>query len=132
MTMDAIIPAVTRELNTLFEEFLARRHPDRVFSKVGFTNEIEVDAGKDVQYDSMVDSLQPQWVEPHERENKNGEVRLVKGYWKQPKELTAMDVAVAEANQENGGGVGLDIEAELEAFVDALSSGTITLGQMNS
>ena len=131
--MNAIASTLQLHINQVFVFFLQRKYPDRTFAISGFPSEITVDEEKDEAYEAMAASLAPTWVEPHPRTNSNtGEVTLVKGYWKQPKNLTAMDMAVIEVNAENGGNTGLDMEAELEAFIDALSSGTITLGQMNS
>ena len=79
---------------------------------------------------AMSDSLEPTWVESHERTNKDGGVSIVKGYWKQPKPMTAMDLALLEADEENGGGAGLYLEAELEEYMNALASGAISLGQI--
>jgi len=131
MNLNSITNDIQREINLSFMNFLKRKYPDREWDIVSFTGEITVDANKDEGYEAMVDSLEPQWVESHERQNKEGGVSIVKGYWKQPKPLTAMDMAVIEVNSENGGNTGLNIEAELEAFVDAMTSGTISLGNIN-
>ena len=132
MNMNAIASTLQFEINRAFMRFLERKYPDREFSMSGFTDDIMVDVGQDEDYEAMAASSEPTWIKPHERTNKEGGVSIVKGYWKQPKGITAMDIAVREVNAENGGNTGLNMEAELEAFIDALSSGTITLGQMNS
>ena len=130
--MDSIASTLQLHINQAFMFFLQRKYPDRTFAISGFPSEITVDEEKDEAYEAMAASLAPTWVEPHPRTNSNtGEVTLVKGYWKQPKNLTAMDMAVIEVNAENGGNTGLNLEAELEAFIDALSSGIISLANMN-
>jgi len=119
--MKAIAITLQREINSetnpgSFPNWIEQKYP-------GFKT-------KDVGYEAMVDSLEPSWVEPHERRNKDGGVSIVKGYWKQPKPLTAMDFAVLSDNEETGGGTGLNLEAELEEYLNALASGLISLGQI--
>ena len=131
--MNAIASTLQFEINRAFMKFLERKYPDREFSMEGFSDEIVVDAGLNENYETMAASLEPQTVAGHYRENPiTGEVKWIEEYIKQPKGITAMDIAVNEVNAENGGSTGLNMEAELEAFIDALTSGTITLGQMNS
>jgi hypothetical protein len=133
MNMNAIASTLQLHINTAFMNFLKRKYPDREFSMGTFTTDVMVDEGQDESYEAMAASLEPQTVAGHERINpKTGEVKWIEEYTKQPKSLTAMDIAVSEVNAENGGNTGLDMEAELEAFIDALTSQTITLGQMNS
>ena len=53
------------------------------------------------------------------------------GYFKEPKPLDSLDVAQLEVKDAEGKASGLNIEAELEEFIDGLLSGTISLANMN-
>lgn len=122
--MNVIATTLQREINSetnpaSFPNWMEQKYPELV-------KKLAEDEG----YEAMVDSLEPRWVESHERENKDGGVSIVKGYWKQPKPMTAMDLALLEADEENGEGTGLNLEAELEEYMNALASGAISLGQM--
>jgi hypothetical protein len=124
MNMNVIATTLQREINSetnpaSFPNWMEQKYPELV-------KKLAEDEG----YEAMVDSLEPRWVESHERENKDGGVSIVKGYWKQPKPMTAMDLALLEADEENGEGTGLNLEAELEEYMNALASGAISLGQM--
>jgi len=130
MNMDNIASTIQLHINKAFMFFLQRKYPDRTFTESGYGG-LEVDGDEDVVYNAMVESMEPQWVEPHERRNKEGGVSIVKGYWKQPKSLMALDVANLEVRDAEGKASGLNIEAELEEFIDGLLSGTISLANMN-
>jgi len=121
MNMGDIARKLEREINSdtnpnSFPNWVEGRHP-------GVKD-------KDAVADALNKSLEPIWVDSHERINKDGGVTLVKGYWKQPKSLMALDVAKLEVRDENGEATGLNIEAELEEYMNALASGAISLGQI--
>ena len=124
MDINNVASTLQREINSetnpgSFPSWIKQKHPD-------LAQKLTEDAGSR----AMSDSLEPTWVESHERTNKDGGVSIVKGYWKQPKPMTAMDLALLEADEENGGGAGLYLEAELEEYMNALASGAISLGQI--
>ena len=124
------ISIIQREINEAFMNFLQRKYSDRTFSKT-WDGQIVVDADRDMVYETMVESLEPTWIEPHIRINKDGGETLVKGYFKEQKEMGALDVAKLEQKDEAGQASGINIGAEFEAFIEALQSGTISLGSMN-
>jgi len=124
------VSLIQREINTAFMNFLQRKYPDKDWTKT-WDGELSVTVNEDAVYDAVVNTTQPEWVDPHWRRNKNGGQVLVKGYWKQPKQLTAIDVATIEAKAENSSNIGVDITQELEEFVQALTSNQIQLGNMN-
>ena len=130
MNMDNIASTVQLHINKAFMFFLQRKYPDRTFTESGYGG-LVVDGEEDVVYNAMVKSMEPQWVEAHERTNRNGEVKLVDGYFKEPKPLNSLDVARLEVKDEEGKASGLNVEADLEEFIDGLLSGTISLANMN-
>ena len=124
------INVIQLAINEAFMNFLQRKYPNRTFSKT-WDGQIVVDANTDMVYETMVESLEPTWVKPHTRTNKDGGETLVGGYFKEPKEMGALDVAKLEQKDEAGQASGINIEAEFEEFIEALQSGTISLGNLN-
>ena len=113
--MNNYIPVISKAINEAFDTFVE--------------NEGLNTTDRDRAYEALSKSYEPQYIEEHERINKDGSVTMVKGYWKQPKPITAMDIALIEA-QDDASVSGVNVEAVLARFVEALTSGQIQLGNL--
>ena len=113
-----MIEAIQQRINKILLEVCQRSYPDMQFRLVNGSLVVELED----PIVSLVDSgINEQHVSSHYRRNKKGGTTLVRGHSRSKSMPSAMELAVAQAKQEENPIAGIDIEKILKEVVMRIS-----------